>query len=171
MSSFFVRLFKRENKCPHCAADKLSGYSLCATHLEQAKLKWRSWATERREHRLCCYCDRKSFRGWLRCRAHTIINRAKILAWMAKHPTHSHDQWVERRKLADQGLCPACKPHRALTNGYRRCDVCRARSEASKARNARNRQHLHRPGPRREVLVPRKNDALKIHHHRARASA
>jgi len=125
MSGFFVRKFKDSHKCIKCKKDKLSSYTLCATHLEEAKLAWRQWAVERRESGKCCYCDRKSFRGWLRCRFHTEYNREICKRWMREHPEHSAQQWKQRKELRDMGFCPSCKEHRKLSEGFKRCEVCR----------------------------------------------
>lgn len=130
MSKFFIRKFKRAHKCSHCSADKLSGYSLCPEHLEQARQKWESWAVERRAAGLCCYCDCKSFRGWLRCRMHAEINRLRCKAWFKEHPERSAQYWKERvKQYKDKGRCAYCKPHRKLAkNSVNKCKVCLVRS-------------------------------------------
>jgi hypothetical protein len=126
MTAFFVKKFKDTHRCNACKADKLSGYSLCPTHLERAKQRWRGWSVERRAVGKCCYCDRKSFRGWLRCRHHTKLNRAKIRQWMIEHPTYGRDQWLKRLTLRAHGVC-ACRDRGQLRPGQRRCDTCIAR--------------------------------------------
>lgn len=126
MTAFFVEKFKRENQCWNCKADKLSGYSMCAKHLEKAKLDFRAWAKRRRRQRLCCYCDRRSFKGWLRCKTHTLVNRVKCLRWNRLHPEHGREAWEKRKKLLALGIC-ICRAHRTIPAGFRRCEECRAR--------------------------------------------
>jgi len=133
MTAFFLKTFKGENKCGHCSKEKLNGYSLCSTHLEQARLRFAAWSTERRGLGKCCYCNRRSFHGWLRCKTHTLYNRAKCLAWNRAHPEHAKQQWELRKKLRDAGFCPSCREHRPLPPGYKRCNPCRFRSRQHKA--------------------------------------
>jgi hypothetical protein len=135
MSPYFVKLFNKINVCPHCSATKLEGYSLCPTHLEQAKIRWRSWQIERRQSGKCCYCNHKSFNGWLRCRAHTRINKERCKAWGKLHPEHSKQALEKRKQLTVQGLCCSCKEHRKLDGQFKRCWICRTRRTISHKRN------------------------------------
>jgi hypothetical protein len=80
MSPYFISIFNRATKCPHCHASKKEGYSVCSKHLEKAKQHWRKWQVVRRAERKCCYCHKKSFKGFLRCKEHTIVNRVKCKA-------------------------------------------------------------------------------------------
>ena len=128
MSPYFVKLFNEINKCTYCSSSKLEGYSLCPTHLEQAKIRWRSWQVERKQAGKCCYCDHKSFNGWLRCRAHTKINKVRCRLWHLNHPGRSKQAWEERKqKYNNKGLCKACKDHRPVEPGFKRCWICRKR--------------------------------------------
>ena len=129
MSPYFVKLFKKENKCSCCKASKKDGYSVCAKHLKYAKTRWRKWQIIRRNTGKCCYCHRKSFKGWLRCKTHTIINKKKCEAWGKKHPTHGHDSFIQRHStFTDNGLCISCKPHRKVHKGFKRCWTCLKRN-------------------------------------------
>lgn len=129
MTAFFVRKFKSQNKCPHCKSEKLTGYSLCTKHLEEAKLRFRLWSVERRVNGKCCFCDCKSFRGWLRCRRHAKINRERVRKWYAAHPGYGNRQWKHRLALRQQGIC-ACWTKGKLQPGQRRCNTCIARRPA-----------------------------------------
>ncbi len=129
MTQFFVKKFKQSTtkRCAHCRKDKLSGYSLCDTHLEAAKIRFRTWSSTRRALKRCILCDCKSHCGWLRCKKHTEINRNRCAIWVSQHPEYANKQWLERKaKYLDKGLC-VCREHRPLPEGQRRCDPCRAR--------------------------------------------
>jgi len=128
MSKFFLKSFKARHKCWACKEDKLSGYSLCEKHLTKARNLWRSWGFERREEGLCISCDRKSFKGWLRCKIHTAYNRKKCLAWTHAHPEHAQEAWRKKQTLRAAGFCPQCPQHRKLKNGAGRCWVCSTRN-------------------------------------------
>jgi hypothetical protein len=137
MSPYFVKLFNKINICHHCKSSKLEGYSLCQTHLEQAKIRWRGWQIERHQSGKCCFCDHKSFKGWLRCRAHTKINRARCKAWIKLHPEHNKEVLVKRKQLVASGLCCSCKEHRKLDGQFKRCWICRTRHALSNKRNSK----------------------------------
>lgn len=134
MSPFFLKTFRKDLRCRRCKAlearPKKSGYSLCEEHLVEAREKFRCWSEQRREDGLCCYCPRKSFRGWLRCRLHTAINRAKCLAWDRAHPEHAKEQWELKKQLRDAGFCPSCRDRNPLEHGMKRCEVCTAKGWA-----------------------------------------
>lgn len=129
-NEFALKTFTTANRISHCSAcskDKLRGRKMCAGHLEKARLFFRSWSATRRAAGKCCWCNKKSFNGWLRCKIHTLYNRAKCAAWMERHPDHGHKQWIERKKkFLANGLC-VCKAHNRLPPGFRRCDSCRPR--------------------------------------------
>jgi hypothetical protein len=128
MSPLFIKLFRKEHKCPHCPARKQGKKSLCAFHLRLARERWQKWSDDRRNIGRCTYCNRLSFRGFLRCKLHTEYNRTKVAAWHAAHPDYKVKQWAEKKKLIEQGICP-CAARRPLTDGYRRCGPCRERRE------------------------------------------
>jgi hypothetical protein len=134
MTAFFVKTFKRQNKCPHCKRDKASGYSLCSKHLQLAREKFRLWTVERRGVGRCISCNRKSrkARSFLvsrhthevRCEIHAKINRAKVAAWCAAHPNYSHKVWLERK-----GQYKRCRESgHARLRGQRVCDGCSKRN-------------------------------------------
>jgi len=129
MSPLFLKQFTSQNKCPCCRYDKLEGYSLCARHLQKAKLRFRSWSKARRKAQLCCYCDNKSFNGFLRCETHTKLNREKCKAWCATHKEQLANNLRQLRELyRSQGRCFKCKPHRRLRKGLLNCWHCTKRS-------------------------------------------
>lgn len=131
MSPFFIKTYLKDTKCRGCEKSKLiigkKAYSVCSEHLKAARDKWRNWSVIRREQGLCCYCHRKSYKGWLRCKFHTLENREKCLRWIEEHPEHYHEAWMKKKKLMEAGFCPTCKEHRPLPTGFKRCDPCRAR--------------------------------------------
>lgn len=128
MSPLFLKFFKKQNHCLCCSSTKKKGYSVCPKHLKKAKIHWRKWQEERRHKGVCCYCDRKSYKGWLRCLKHTKYNRKVCLEWKARHPGLDHKKHLERQATyTDKGRCPSCKPHRKLYASHRRCWICRKR--------------------------------------------
>jgi len=131
MTQFFVDNFNKRNRCWRCKNAKLKignkVYSLCTNHLALARSKWQTWSQDRRAEGKCCYCDRKSFNGWLRCRAHREYNRQQCASWMADHPDHGKQAWAKRKALQDLGLCLYCREHRPMATGRRKCDPCLAR--------------------------------------------
>lgn len=130
MSPFFIKTFKRQNKCPHCSRDKASGYSLCPAHLEVARQRWRSWSAERRAQERCVSCDRRSRlatrgvgageRREIRCKIHARINTLKCRAWAAANPGYHARSYklVQKRIEACRGA--SHKPIR----GRRLCGGC-----------------------------------------------
>jgi hypothetical protein len=138
MSGFYVKKFNRENKCPQCQRARLvrgsKTYSICATHLEKARVGWMSWAARRRGEGRCCYCDRKSYNGYIRCRSHTLSNREKCRAWGAAHPERGHEDYLLRlRFYAAHGLCLKCKDHNKAVAGTQTCQPCKDRRRLLKA--------------------------------------
>jgi hypothetical protein len=129
MTAFFVKVFKRTNKCEHCKKEPLPGYHFCAECLEVARARFEKWAHERRNEGLCIRCDRKSFRGFLRCKLHTLLNRAQCKAWGKLHPEHAKVAWEKKKDLLAAGLC-VCPAHNKLPPGFRRCNDCRARQRS-----------------------------------------
>lgn len=132
MSEFFVKTFKSENDCPDCPKRRYrrgdKTYSLCRRHLDAARDQWRHWAVRRRTEKRCCYCPRRSYNGWLRCREHTRINRENCRRWMAAHPDRAHEYWETRSKAyIAKGLCPYCKAHNPAAPGITACAPCRDR--------------------------------------------
>jgi hypothetical protein len=132
MSDFFVKKFKQKHRCKSCRSSKIKAngkvYSLCYNHLTKARKESIKWSEQRRHEGLCISCDRKSFRGWLRCRLHREINRLRIQAWIKAHPEYYREQWKLQKQLRDGGLCPSCHEHRPLSDGYLRCKPCRDRA-------------------------------------------
>lgn len=127
MSKFFLKSFKAKNKCWACKEDKLSGYSLCEKHLTKARNLWRSWGFERRQAGLCISCDRTSFKGWLRCKFHTLLNRKRCAAWMKEHPGYYRIELARKQELVRNGQCPKCASHRKVSPGHVVCWFCKAK--------------------------------------------
>jgi hypothetical protein len=79
----------------------------------------------------CAYCDRKSFKGWLRCKAHTMYNRLMCALWGEKNKEHVAKYVIERRNhWLSLGKC-ICSAHRPLAVGRRRCRTCITRHSKS----------------------------------------
>lgn len=130
MSEFFIAKFKGANQCKECTTSRVTNYgktySLCMKHLNKARNFWRNWATVRREAGKCCYCDKKSYNGWLRCKEHTKYNREKCKDWQAANKDYCAQYTIERKlSYLAQNKCPKCPEHRSLKAGYTRCQVCR----------------------------------------------
>lgn len=102
MSRMFIRAFVLSHKCGHCKASKLDGYSVCSKHLHEAKITWRKRQVICRKQKKCCYCDKESFNGSLRCKTHTEINKAKCQAWSKAHPNR-YEEYTKPRKEAFKG--------------------------------------------------------------------
>jgi hypothetical protein len=133
MSEFFVKKFKEKHECGQCDTSKVTNYgktySMCLKHLNKARNLWRNWATVRRTAGKCCYCDKKSYNGWLRCREHTKSNRAKCRAWYMENKAYRAEYSVQHKlSYLAQGKCPQCPEHRSLQNGYTRCQTCRCKN-------------------------------------------
>ena len=117
----FINSFGAKQKCPCCKRNKLSNYSLCSVHLEAAKVAWRKHQDERRAEGRCCYCHRKSYKGFLRCRHHTIENRVKCRKWTKKH---GHQRYLDQKAVAlKTGVCYKCRKY-PVKPGTLKCDVC-----------------------------------------------
>lgn len=126
MTAFFVQEFKKTNKCLKCKTSKIEGYSLCAKHLRYAKLRWRTWAEDRKEAGKCCYCHRKSFNGWLRCRTHTAYNRKIGIEWCVRNKEYRAQYEKDtKQKWFGAGKCFLCPEHRKLTGDFKKCLTCR----------------------------------------------
>ncbi len=135
MTMFFVKKFKQKrslNACANCGKDKLSGYSMCAKHLERARLEFENWSNERRAVGRCIGCDRVSLKAntlatrgahQLRCWFHAAINRARISKWQKAHPNYSHQSW-----LAHRDRYKACRDAGHERNGHKVCNGCSHRS-------------------------------------------
>jgi hypothetical protein len=130
VTAFFIKEMHATLKCGACKKLPVDGKKFCPKHLAVARNRWRRWSVERRKEGLCCYCHRKSYKGFLRCRIHTQINREKCRDWMARHPERSAVDWQKRKKWIDLGRCPMCRPHRKLPTGFRRCNPCRKRQRS-----------------------------------------
>jgi hypothetical protein len=128
MTLLFAQEFKKPLKCAYCAQAPLTDYSLCSPHLVQARERFRSWAKKRRRAGLCIRCACKSFRGYLRCRKHTVENRRVCKVWSAAHPDYCKRQWEKSKAVRDAGFCPSCREHPKLEGPFRRCEPCRKRS-------------------------------------------
>lgn len=126
MSPIFLREFRQSNKCPGCASTKKHGYSMCEFHIAKARVVWRQWQQKRVEKGICCYCHRKSYKGYVRCKTHTIENRIRCKRWIKDHPEHQIQQRIKTMQLLDSGFC-RCRAHNPLPEGYRRCLDCRIR--------------------------------------------
>jgi hypothetical protein len=127
MSPLFIKLYKDLTHCPCCKASPKEGYICCPKHLEAAKLRFQRWSTERKSKGLCCYCNRKSYKGYLRCKPCTIKNRIKCHDWFLKHPEHSKEAWEKKKLIRDSGFCPGCPQHRPLLAPSKRCVTCHQR--------------------------------------------
>jgi hypothetical protein len=136
MSEFYVKKFNQEHVCAHCKAARMrvgkKVYSICELHLTLARDKWRLWATTRRGLGRCISCDCKSFRGWLRCKKHTEINRRRCENWykarVVEDPGYGNRKYTERyNTYTAKGLCISCAEHTPLVDGFHRCESCRAR--------------------------------------------
>jgi hypothetical protein len=126
MSPLFLKLFAKEHQCSACSSPKAGARKFCALHLQLAREKWSTWATERRLQGTCAYCDNKSFRGFLRCRLHTLQNRAKVREWHEARPAYQKETWATRKAFyAAQGRCVYCKDHRPAVPGLLKCQPCR----------------------------------------------
>lgn len=141
MSDFFVQKFNQRHKCPHCKTAKLKVgkhvYSLCESHLNKAREQWRSWQEQRRVDGKCCYCDKHSFNGWLRCKLHTEINREKCKRWMAANKErHAQQSKLRKQFWRSQGRCHICAPHNKLDGNFLVCSPCRVRHQTHKKSSA-----------------------------------
>jgi len=130
MSPLFISQFKKANKCGQCGTLRLANYSLCTTHLKKAKVKWRSWAEVRRAKKKCCYCNRPSFCGYLRCKKHTEYNRSICKAWVIENKDYKAAYDKQRRKgWAKLGKCYKCVQHRPIyKTSTRECLTCLKRT-------------------------------------------
>lgn len=126
MTMFYVLNFKKKHKCSKCN-ESTNHYSLCEKHLDYARKRFRKWSSIRKHQRLCCYCHRKSYKGFLRCKTHTMENRVRVKEWHKNHPEYIKNQYIRLCQLRDSGFCPTCPEHRPLESDYKRCDVCRER--------------------------------------------
>lgn len=126
MTQLFVNEFKKLNKCQSCKKDAPVGYGLCVNHLKIARERFAKWAKLRREQKKCCYCHRSSYNGWLRCKTHTLINRARCKQWWIDHP--GARVYIKARLEArlNSGIC-RCAAKNKIPEGFRRCDDCRNR--------------------------------------------
>jgi hypothetical protein len=138
MTVFFVKEFKRANKCFKCNRDKLTSYSLCPDHLRQARDKFRVWAKERRAIGRCTNCNRLGRKTKLyhpartmgqrelKCSIHREEMLKRTIVWHTAHPGRSRQEWQKRLQLVNAGFC-VCSGHPKLPSGQRRCDACRTR--------------------------------------------
>lgn len=129
MSDLYVKQFKQENQCPHCKSAKKSQYSLCDSHLTAARNKWRSWQAERQKQGSCSYCHRKSYKGFVRCKAHTIYNRTNCKSWVRNNKEYCLKRTMEfRERFYAINKCPQCPEHNStLGTGFKRCIPCRSK--------------------------------------------
>jgi hypothetical protein len=116
MSPYFLIDFKKKHPCPKCK--RLTVRSLCPDHLWAARERWRLWQLQRKLEGLCSYCHRKSFKGYVRCRLHTLYNRKKCKVWMAKNGKERY----EYRKLV--GVCVRSPQHGVAAKGHVYCQLC-----------------------------------------------
>lgn len=145
MTKFFIQNFKRTNKCSVCPKDNVSGYHMCAAHLERARVHWQKWAYERRSIGKCIACDRAGRKATRahhsrgegdleqRCWLHAKLNTEKMRKWVAAHPDAAREAYKLSLKLRDAGLCPKCPEHRKLPTGFSRCEPCRIKDRVRKA--------------------------------------
>lgn len=141
MSEFYVKSFNKKNRKKSTLKVGKKVFSLCKDHLDKCRQRWYDFSTERREQGLCCYCDNKSYNGYLRCRAHTAYNMATCKAWYHKHK-EERSQYSKNFKnfFLDQGLCPQCKVHAPLTDGFKRCLGCRVEARAERKPSSTGRK-------------------------------
>jgi hypothetical protein len=127
MSPFYIKEFRKTHKCNLCEDSVKDGRHFCREHLEEARLKWQLWAVTRRAEGKCCFCGRKSFNGWLRCRKHTMINRERCRAWMK---LHGHQVWLDvKAETLRTGLCQHCRNNRPVIPGTLGCLNCKRRHQ------------------------------------------
>lgn len=127
MSPVYIKEIQ-STKCGNvCKNEKLGKYSLCAKHLEYARNTWRIWQKERRDQGRCCFCHLKSFKGFLRCKKHTLENRERCKAWARLHPYRHREEWERRKRWTAMGLCLACPTHSPVIPGRTRCADCTER--------------------------------------------
>lgn len=130
MSEFFIANFKKQNQCQACTTEKVTNYgktySMCLKHLNKARIHWKNWANVRRAAGKCCYCNKKSYKGYLRCKTHTEYNRANCKKWYQANKERNAQYTIEfKLSYLSQNKCPQCPEHRSLKAGYTRCQVCR----------------------------------------------
>lgn len=129
MSPIFIQEFQKHNKCPHCAQQRLDGYSLCSECLDIAKKKWRKWSRKRKAEGKCCYCEEKSYDGGVRCWTHVLYNREKCKKWMQENKAYASACWKQRKqKWNSRGLC-YCSKHAPLASKTR-CSHCLEKANA-----------------------------------------
>jgi hypothetical protein len=130
MSPLFLRNFKKEHRCTTCVREPKAGYTLCALHLIEARQFWRGFQEARRALGKCCWCNKKSWGGFLRCAHHREENRLRSKNWCLSHPEHEQKKRAQEKAYIASGHCPKCKEHRQLPEGRTRCASCNARQRA-----------------------------------------
>lgn len=134
MSPMFLNEFKQHYRATCCRENPVSGYSLCPKHLVQARQHWQGFQDARRTLGKCCYCNRKSWKGLLRCKTHREISRERSRVWWSrKTPEFKYQWWKSRRqKWLLLGKCSQCYEHNDLTDGFNRCEQCRTKHKNRK---------------------------------------
>lgn len=133
MSPLFLKQFKAYNRRKCCKEHPVNSYSLCSEHLVKARKEWQGFQETRRAMGRCCYCDRKNWKGMLRCKTHREINRKECREWVRLHPDRSFQVWKERQqKWLLLGKCCMCYEHNNLEPGFRRCKPCRTKNQECK---------------------------------------
>lgn len=140
MSPLFIRTMQKKFKCHQCKHQSAKNRKFCLKHLAVARQHWQTWCQKRRRQQQCCYCDRPSVFGWLRCKRHALENRAKCREWVRTHRAERKVYEQNRRnQLLGRGTCPTCaiRPVRSgrRPDGkpYTRCLDCNLRTRASAA--------------------------------------
>ena len=150
LSWLYNHLFERQRVRQCCASgckypaltEGWRKFSMCAYHLEKAKMGFRKHARSCRKSGTCVCCALPATPGELRCPRHKEINHARSRAWAAAHPWRSREDWLKRKALYnDKGLCPACKGHPPVASGKAKCQACLDR--------ARRRHHERREKARK----------------------
>lgn len=130
MTPLFVAEFVSQIKCANCLNIKAVGHSVCERHLTMARKRFRAWSKKRKSAGLCVRCDCKSYNGFLKCKKHTMENRAKCLAWWDRVGGH-REAYLKRVALMEAtGMCIRC--NKRPIEGKRNCRKCK--DKHSKAR-------------------------------------
>ncbi len=136
MSPFFVKKFKKENRCAKCATYQAEkGKVLCSQHAKVARLAWVVWSALRQRAGYCIECPRGTDRKNCRCAEHRERNRKRCASWaitqVAANPNFVGDRFrMVRDRYAAEGKC-LCSGHPPLLAGHARCAGCVLRHKVS----------------------------------------